>query len=194
MLKYTFYFFLKLLFLYLSFGIYTAVLILIDVGMPLVQFIAEPFIHVCSAVIVLGAIVSLKSRSMDPLLWTVFGALFAVGLLHIPLRYVGIIISIFLCAGAINYLYRNKFTEPLLVFLPIIAGALFLIQPVYNHYLGVWAYFETGVTTFTGYSAREIAVKMIFQSLLVVPIFVMYFLGKQSYLRLSPLIRRLPSG
>jgi hypothetical protein len=194
MLKYTFYFFLKLLFLYLSFGLYTAVLILIDVGMPLVLFVAEPFIHVSSAVIILGAIVSLKIRSMAPLLWTVFWALFAVALLHIPLRYVGIFISIFLFAGAINYLYRNKFTEPLLVFLPIIAGALFLIQPVYNHYLGVWAYFETGVTTFAGYSAKEIVVKMVFQSLLVVPIFVLYFLGKRSYLKLSPLFQRSPPG
>ncbi len=194
MLKHAFLFFLKLLFLYLTLGIYAASVILIEMDMPMMLFIAEPFMQISAVVIIAGAAVSLKYRSRTPFLWALFWVLFAAALLHIPYRYVSIFIGIFLFAGAINYLYRNRFTEPMLIFLPVIAGAVLLIRPIYINYLIGWIYFETGINSFKDSSVQEIMLRTLFQILFVLPVIFMYFLGKQGYVRFFPLMRRLRPG
>jgi hypothetical protein len=191
MLKHAFYFFLKLLFLYLTLGVYLVDAVVIQYSMPKVIFIPEPFIHVSSVVIILGALVCLKMRSIIPLLWTIFWVLFVVALMETWWRYLGIFFTIFLFTGAINYLYRNRFTEPTLVFLPIIAGALFLLKPVYFYYLGVWAYYETGIDSFKDDTILQTMIEMGLQTLFVLPFMVMYFLGKHGYIKLIPLWRKL---
>jgi hypothetical protein len=194
MLKHALYFFLKLLILYIVISVFVVDIALIQVSMPRAVFITEPFIHVSLVVIVLGMLVSLKTRSRTPILWTIFWVMFAVALMQTWWQHLGLAFICALFAGAINYLYRNRFTEPTLVFLPILAGALFLIQPVYLHYLSVWAAFETGIGVFKDTTVPQIMIKVGVETLIVLPLIVMHFLGKHGHTKLVPLFQRWRRG
>jgi hypothetical protein len=159
----------------------------------MIYFVREPFIHVSAFVIVLGAAISFKLNSKTPILWSVFWVAFS-GVIFIHNKYIGTLIVFFLITGAINFIYRNKFTEPLLVFLPIIAGSLLLVTPVYYNYLGVWGSFATGINAFESTTIYDLVARANFQTAIVIPIMAMYFLGNHSYVRLYSIVQCLRPG
>lgn len=180
----------KLFVLYLMYPLHVIILILVQTNIPKILFYKEPFIHISMIVVTLGAVVSLKTASKTPLLWSVLWVSFS-GALFVHQGYVGVFIAFFLLTSAINYIYRNKVTEPLLVFLPIISGSLLLVHPVYSTYFGVWATYETGINAFADSTFYELTLRALLQSAIVIPIMAAYYLGNHSYIKLYPIIKRL---
>lgn len=184
---------LKVLVLYLIYPLYVIMLTIIQINIPMIYFVREPFIHVSVLVIVLGSAISLKLRSKTPMIWSIFCVAFS-GMFFLHKNYIGALIAFFLITGAINFIYRNKFTEPLLVFLPIISGSLMLVSPVYSNYLGVWGSFVAGINAFEGTTIQELVIRALFQTAIVIPIMAMYFLGNHSYVGLHSIVQCLRPG
>ncbi|RLM48460.1 hypothetical protein DVK06_18075, partial [Halorubrum sp. Atlit-28R] len=92
--------------------------------------------------------------------------------------------AFFLVIGAISFVYRNKVTEPFLVLLPIIAAGRLFLEYVYSVNFVSWAYYITGQKTLGDaiFEGLMLANDQGIQIALAAPIFLMYFLGKQSYM------------
>lgn len=85
--------------------------------------------------------------------------------------------------AAIHFLHRSRFTEPLLVLLPIVAGAWVFLSIVYQPFFVGWANYISGRQNYAG-SIIEGLVSLkdqSIQALIVLPPMAMYFLAKRSY-------------
>jgi hypothetical protein len=183
----------KAFILYLAFLVLLLDLILIETSLPRFIFEKQPFFYSWVIVVLIGAIISTFVHSRTPFLWAIFCPALSAFIFFIFARHATAFIAFFLAIGAISFIYRNKITEPFLILLPILAGGWLFLHFVYTIYLVSWAYYVTGQKAFG---------EAIFQGLLsvsdqgvqialVLPIFLMYFLGKQGYTKLYPIYASL---
>jgi len=106
--------------------------------------------------------------------------------------YATVLMTVLLVVAAIHFLLRNRFTEPLLALLPIVAGAWVFLSAVYQPIFVGWASYVTGHLNYFG-SVIEGLVTLkgqAIQALIVLPPMVMYFLAKRGYVRLYKRITR----
>lgn len=185
----------KAFILYLVFLVLWIDLILIETAIPRLVFERQPFVQSSALVVIFGAAISVLSRSKTPILWAVFWPAFSAGFIAFP-NHATPFIAFFLLVAAISFLYRNKVTEPLLVMLPILAGAWLFLSAVYSPYLVAWAYYITGKKALIEavLAGCSILSDQVYQTALIAPILAMYFLGKQAYAKRYPGILALRFG
>lgn len=101
-------------------------------------------------------------------------------------RYATVLMATLMVVAAIHFLLRNRFTEPVLVLLPIVTGAWVFLSVVYQPFLVGWANYVTGRLTYVGALIEGLASlkEQSFQALIVVPLMAMYFLAQRCYVRL----------
>jgi hypothetical protein len=132
--------------LFLALPILLADLLLIQTSLPRLSFVSEPFVHTAIFVIAIGAIVSLATKSRVYVLWVIaclfFSGIFfthhVTGLFLDQFSVCTLVMAALFVVGAISFLYRNKFTGPLLVLLPICSGAWVFWSVIYNPYFVAW--------------------------------------------------------
>jgi hypothetical protein len=95
--------------------------------------------------------------------------------------------------AAIHFVSANRFTAPLLVLLPIVAGAWAFLSLIYLPFLVGWANHATDSMTFGASVIEGIGSLQVqfFQALMVAPLLVMHFLAKKSYVNLFVWVRSL---
>jgi hypothetical protein len=163
----------KLAFLYLMTVIISITVILLQVALPRIVFETEPLLHAAALVLLIAAGIALKTKSRTPLLW----AIFCLGYSSLYIDFYGyleVFIIVLSIAAGINYIYRNRITEPLLVLLPVLTGGWLFLQLIYMPYAMIW------ITMKTGYDI-SFGIEQIWTSLLISPLILMYLLGKRYY-------------
>lgn len=164
----------KLALLYLMTVIIWITVILLQVALPRIVIETEPLLHAATLVLLIAAGIALKTKSRTPLLWAVF--CLGYSSLYIDFYgYLEVFIIVLSIAAGINYLFRNRITEPLLVLLPILTGSWLFLQLVYMPYALVWITIKTGYDISLGF-------EQIWISLLISPLMLMYLLGKRYYI------------
>lgn len=167
---------------------FMALLIWIDVVLlhtawPRMLFEVEPFLHAAALLTSGATLVSLKAKSRAPMLWAIFSIGFSS--LYIPdagfYGYLEFFVIALSAAAGINFLYRNRITEPLLVLLPILTVGWLFLQLVYTPYVLVWVSMKTGYMSVSEAISRGLSIDQLWVALLVVPLMLMYLLGKHGY-------------
>ena len=186
----------KLALLYLALPVLLVDLILIQTAVPRLIFETQPYIYSTLFVLVIAIAISGMIKSKAPILWAVFFLLYStvffaqqMHALVFGVRFsvVTLLIAFTFLVGVINFLYRNKIAEPLLVLLPVCAGAWLYLSFIYQPSLVAWAVYSAGkndvvsvlFSIFGDYSAN-----FVMTAIVVVPSAVLYFLGKHGYVRL----------
>jgi hypothetical protein len=108
----------------------------------------------------------------------VFGMRFSV---------VTLLIAFTFLVGTINFLFRNRITEPLLVLLPVCAGAWLYLSFIYQPSLVAWATVSAGKNDLASVLHSvfgDSSTNLVMMAIVVVPSAVLYFLGKHGYVRL----------
>ena len=171
----------KLALLYLMTVIISITVILLQVALPRIVFETEPLLHSAALALLIAAGIALKTKSRTPLLWAVF--CLGYSSLYIDFYgYLEVFIIVLSIAAGINYIFRNRITEPLLVLLPILTGGWLFLQLIYMPYTLVW------ITMKTGYDI-SFGIEQVWISLLISPLMLMYLLGKRYYNDLYCLLR-----
>jgi hypothetical protein len=185
-------FIMKVALLYLMFPFLWINLTLFGVSIPKHLFETQPFFIAAIFVVVITAAISVAIKSKTPILWALlcvaYSAVFFIFLFHSLT-----LIAICLTIGAISFLYRSKITEPFLVLLPIIAGAWLFLQFVYGFCFVAWTYYITGQKDLGDllFQSTLTLSDQVMQIAMVAPLFVMYLLGKHSYVKFYPFIKSL---
>src|SRR5690606_1594192 len=113
-------------------------------------------------------VIGIKTRSRAPLLWAAFCLGFSALYLHADfydyLDY--LVVGLFLAAG-INYLYRNRITEPLLILLPLMSGAWLFLQLIYCPYMPIWIARKSSVISLSEGLSLGVGTHVIWLSLLI---------------------------
>jgi hypothetical protein len=186
----------KIALLYLALPLLLVDLILIQTAVPRLIFETQPYLYSILVVLVIAIVISGMIKSIIPIIWTVFSLLYSTVffamqshavVFKIAFSGVTLLIAFTFLVGIINFLYRNKITEPLLVLLPVCAGAWLYLSFIYQPSLVAWATFSAGkndvvsvlFSVFGNYSAN-----LVMMAIVVVPSAVLYFLGKHGYVRL----------
>lgn len=183
----------KALVLYLSAPILLVDLILMQAALPHFLFIERAFVLSALLVVLSAAAFSIWNRSKLPMLFAVL--CLSYSFVFLTDTYAIIFVGMLMLVAAFHFVFPNRFTEPLLVILPIAAGAWVFLSVVYLPFSVAWANF---VTARMGYleSAFEgigqLGVQSI-QALIVLPLLVMYFLAANGHIRLLAWIRSLRS-
>jgi hypothetical protein len=177
--------FTKVAILLLLLPILWADLVLMTVAIPI--FERAPFLHSAALVGCVAAIVSLVVRSLTPMVWAALWVAYAGAFFTLNI-YAVAAVGLSMLVAAVSFIYRNKFTEPLLVLLPVFAGAFLFVTLVYDAYLPAWIRFVTGHLGLGNavLMALNEAARQYIPLALTVPIFGMYFLGKHGYTKLAP--------
>lgn len=167
-------------------------LTLFEAAIPRYIFEKQPFIHSAALAIAVAAIASMLLRSRTPVIFVAMCIGYSA-FVFVYIQYAAWFIAICGLVAAISFLFRNKITEPFLVLLLVIAGAWAFISSVYIPYFVGWANYVTGHNDFFGsvIEAIRAAFDQIIPTLALMPVLVMYFLGKQSYLKLLPVLLRI---
>lgn len=167
-------------------------LVLFETASAMHFFEQQPFVQSAAFTLAVSAAISFAIRSKTP---TIFTALcLAYSAFFFVFRHqAALFMAIFCLFAAVNFLYRNKVTEPLLVMLLIITGAWAFIFFIYPSYLVGWANYvagrkDLGDSTLEGFSAAK---HQIAATLAMVPVIVMYLLGKHSYVKLYSVLKSL---
>jgi len=165
-------------------------LVLIDLAVPRILFVAEPFIQAAAILMLVGVIASIVARSPSQTLWATFFVGYSL-LFLIPVRELDWVIGLVCLVGAISYLYRNKATEPFLVLLPIISGGWLFVELIYEPYLVAWtSYIADGhMIEAVKKGLHFISIGGFANVLIVLPLLATYALGKQAYVDLYDLYR-----
>ena len=124
---------LRLALLYLLLPLLLIDLILIQTAVPRLIFQWQPFAMAAMIWLAVLAAVAYRRKTRTPLIWggvgLAYAAAFFASLLYAVViagtRFSGIplLIAFAFLAGAINFLYRNRVSEPLLILLPTCAAA-----------------------------------------------------------------------
>lgn len=160
-------------------------LVLLHVALPKYIFEQRPFVHAAILVIAVSTAMSVGTKSKTPVVFTTICVAYSA-FFYTYLHLVTLFIGLFCAIATVSFFYRNRFTEPLLVMLLVIAGVWVFTSLIYTSYFVGWANYITGQKDFGGsvleglLSAKDQAASV----LLIVPILLMYFLGKHSYVRL----------
>lgn len=170
-------------------------LTLFEVALPHYIFERQPFVQAALLVIAISGAISAAIKSRTPVVFTAL----CVGYSGFVFMYVPLVawfIALFGLIAAINFLFRNRITEPLLAILPVIIGAWAFLSSAYAPYFVGWAYYVTGNKDLLGsivealHSARD----QMLPTVAMLPVLVMYFLGKRHYEKLMPIFLRVLPG
>jgi hypothetical protein len=185
----------KIALLYLAIPLLLLDLILIQTAVPRLIFEVQPYIYSALFVLIAAYVISRVAKSKAPVLWAVFfllySAAFFTSQLHVILfgisfSAVALLIAITYLSATINFLYRNKVTEPLLALLPVCAGAWLYLSLVYQPSLVAWAAYTTGrsevVSTLLEVFGDPTGT-LVMVAIVVIPSAILYFLGKHGYVR-----------
>ncbi len=170
-------------------------LILIQTELPLKFIDWRPFAIAATIWAAFFSLIAYRYQSRKPLIWggisLVFAAIFICGSRHFAVTVAVVILTdiplliAFAClAGALNFLYRNRYSEPLLILLPTCAIAWSFIVLLYQPCLVAWATWVTGkqdvlevlLSVFGNVSTNAVMLAVV-----VLPTMVMYMLGKHVY-------------
>jgi hypothetical protein len=185
----------KILALYLVVPFLWVDLVLMVTALPRILFVERALVFSVLLVVLVAAAISIWFRSKVPMLFAVFalayGFVFLVGSLY-SVAFVGLLMLV----AAIHFVRANRFTAPLLVLLPIVAGAWAFLNLIYLPLLVGWANHATGGMTFAESVIEGIRLLKVqfFQALMVAPLLIMHFLAKKSYVNLFVWVRSLSKG
>ncbi|MDD5470985.1 MAG: hypothetical protein PHP05_03605 [Sideroxydans sp.] len=179
---------LRLGLLYLLLPFLLADLILIQATVPNLPFQWQPFAVAAVIWMAAFAAVSYRRRSRMLLIWSVVsqayaGAFFASA--STGISGISLLILFTLLAGAINFLYRNRVSESLLVMLPICSAAWSFIVLLYQPCLVAWAVWIIGKQSVLQGLLDvfgNVTTNVLRLAVVVLPVAIMYFLGKHAYL------------
>ncbi len=182
----------KLLALYLVVPFLWVNLVLMQVALPRFLFVERAFVLSVLFAVSGAALVSLRYRSKLPMLFAVLCILYCSVFLTMQI-YAVAFVGMLMLVAAIHFVCPNRFTEPLLVLLPIVAGAWFFLSMVYPVFLAGWVNYVTGRM---GY--LELVVECLgllknqaVQALLALPLLAMYFFARKCHARLFVWARSL---
>ena len=170
-------------------------LILIQTAVPRLLFQWQAFAVAALIWLAVFAAVAYRRRSSTPFIWGVVSLAYA-GAFFASLVYtvfiagkafsgIPLLIAFAFLAGAINFLYRNRFSEPLLVLLPTCAAAWTFIVLLYQPCLlalAVWLAGKQSVLPVLMEVFGDVTTNGVMLAVVVLPAAVMYVLGKHSYL------------
>lgn len=167
-------------------------LILLEAAIPGYVFERQPFIQSAALAMALAATVSIALRSRSPIILAAVCIGYS-GFVFVHTQYVVWFVAVCGLLAAINFLFRNKITEPLPNLLLVIAGAWVFLSLVYTPYLVGWAYYVTGDKALVASVAEALrAVRdQVVPALALFPVLIMYFLGKQLHVKLLPILLRM---
>lgn len=194
----------KLCVLYLAQIALTITVVLMQTALPRAFFQTTPFVAASCGVIACGLIISRLKKSKTPLLATVFSVALAtfafthtgssyVPLMPFKLSHAALFVLFFSAVAAINYLYRNRFTEPLLVILPIYAGAWLFLLAIYEFAFIVWARAAVGQLDAATLGNEALASLKLLPAkvAIMLPVLLFYALGKHAHRPLFNHLQRL---
>ena len=192
MLKKTAIFLAKACVIYLALIVLWIDFVLFETALPRHFFEQRPFIYSAALTLAISAAISFAIRSKTPIIFTALCLAYST-LFFVHLHYATLFIALFCVLAAVNFLYRNKITEPLLVMLLVIAGAWVFISFIYPSCLVVWANYVTGRKDFAGAIVQGfgVAKDQLVSTLIIIPVVVMYFLGKHGYIKLYSVLKSL---
>lgn len=185
----------KIALLYLAIPLLLLDLILIQTAVPRLTFEMQPYMYSALFVLVAAFVISRTTKSKTPALWAVFFLLYSatfftshlyVVLFGISFSAVTLLIAITYLSATVNFLYRNKVTEPLLVLLPVCAGAWLYLSFIYQPSLVAWAAYATGRNDVVSALLEvfgDSTGTFVMVAIVVIPSAVLYFLGKHGYVR-----------
>lgn len=170
-------------------------LILIQTAIPRLSFQWQPF--ALAALIWLSAFAAVvyRRKSRTPLIWGIVGLAYA-GAFFASLVYtvviagtaisgIPLLIAFAFMAGTINFLYPNRFSEPLLILLPTCAAAWAFIVLLYQPCLvafAVWIAGKQSVLQVLVDVFGDVTTNGVMLAVVVLPATAMYVMGKHLYL------------
>ena len=184
----------KLFILYLALIVLVIDFVLFKAAWQRFIFEQQPFIQSTVLSLVISATISMAIRSKNPIIFTAL-CLACSALFFVSYHQATSFIALFCALAAVNFLCKNKITEPFLVMLPIIAGAWIFITTVYPSYLLAWANYITGRKDFFDSIFEGLAAvkDQLVLTIIIIPVVFMYFLGKHSYVKLYSILKSLYS-
>lgn|GEM_PF-3502392 len=185
---------LRLALLYLLLPLLLIDLILIQTAWPRLLFDWRPFAVAATVWAAIFGFIAYRYQSRKPLIWgdisLIYAALFFVASVR-PVVTVGVnfssitlMIAFAFLAGVLSFLYRNRYSEPLLVLLPICALAWSFLFLLHQPCFVVWAILASGTGDMSD-ALRivfdEATTSAITLAVVVFPTMLMYFLDKHTY-------------
>lgn len=166
--------------------------VLFETAIPRHFFDQRPFIQSVMLVLAISAAISVAIRSKTPFIFAALCLAYSA-FLFVFQRQASLFIALFCVLAAISFLWRNRFTEPLLVMLPVIAGAWVFLCLAYLPYLVGWANYVTGRNDLAGsiLEGFRSAKDQIIPALIMLPVTVMHLLGKHRYVELYSILKSL---
>jgi len=175
----------KALVIYLALIVLWIDWVLFETARPRYFFDFRPFVQSIALTLAVSAAIALAIRSKEPIVFTALCLAYAA-FFFVFQRQAAAFIALFCALAAVNFLYRNKVTEPLLAMLLVITGAWVFISFVYPTYVVAWANYFTGRKDLAHslIEAFSIAKGQLVSTLIILPVISVYFLGKHGYVRL----------
>lgn len=182
----------KILVLYLALIVILIDRALFETALPKFIFEQQPFVQSVVFSLAISAAISIVIRSKTPIIFTAFCLAYSIFFCIFPYQTTSFI-ALFCVVAAVNFLYKNRVTEPLLVMLLIIAGVWVFISLIYPSYLIGWLNYvarhnDLVSSIFEGISAVKY---LTFSSLIIIPVIGMYALGKHSYVNIYSALKSL---
>jgi hypothetical protein len=165
--------------------------VLLTTALPRILFDTEAFLHAAAILLAVAIIIGLKTKSRVPLLWAIFSLGFSsLYILDAGFHgYLDYFVAGLLLAAGINYLYRNRITEPLLILLPLLSSSWLFLQLIYCPYVPIWIARKTGVMSLSEGFSLGFGTHALWISLLIAPLLVLYMLGKHYYIDIYSFLR-----
>lgn len=185
---------LKLALLWLVLPLTMIDLIFLWFRMPnLAGFDWPPFLGAAAFALILSALVAWRYAARELLEVSALAILAAgVAFLHGSALYgpgFAVLLGATLLPAALNFLYRNRITEPMLALLPVVVLAYLFVNVLYGGAFILWVW---AVTDWPLWDEPWRFVEMLLESslafALMLPFSLMYLLGKHCH---APLLRRL---
>ena len=182
----------KLLALYLAIPLLSVDLILMYTAIPRFLFLERAFVLSVLLIVLGAAAISMRLRSKLPMLFAVLCLSYSSVFLVVP-PYSVALVGLLMLVAAIHFVHANRFTEPLLAAIPMVAGAWVFLSLIYLPFSLGWANYATERMSYFASFMEGISSLKIqsIQALIVVPLLVMYFLAKKCHIRLFVWARSL---
>lgn len=169
----------KLLVLYLAVPFLWVDLILMRTAWPRFLLFERAFVLSVLIVVLGAAAISMRYHSKLPMLFVVLCLSYSSVLLAVntySITFVGLLMLV----AAIHFVRPSRFTEPLLVVLPIVAGAWVFLSMVYLPFSVGWVSYATGRMSYLESAVEGVGSlkAQSIQALIAAPLLVMYLLAK----------------
>lgn len=153
-------------------------------------FYWPPFLYACAALIGCCALLTWRRRDWGPIAMG-FATVATAGVMYLhssamPGRGAEWVLTALSMPAAINFLYRNRITEPMLIFSALIVLAFAFTDILYPAVLLLWASFSAGYPL--GMKDVWTTLRSVEMLLGVAPTALIYWLGKHGY---APWLNRL---